>query len=335
MAEEKDKNNKGGTGSDKVEGESPKGGKAVGGLSDKMLTKIRNAMKGNRTLYLRVDDVGQNDLNYLDRAEVLNQLSREYHVDLVFLDDDGNVVSKEKSTSTAIAVRGNKNGAKTPMNPINCNETKRTPKGVAKKDEDVYPLPLDEMGNKYPTKKCQRKTWGEITKTVQDAINDHYERNGSPKKCDLATNPQIKFNNGEVDFDELNFGEVTVDVYAVSENHDADRRINFRRANELMAQKLTKEKGQIEDPEGSGNYRDYTVEDVVNYMDGNNPSGLKMTWHEKQNGKNMQKVPTLLHGNIDHSGGISMEAGRVNDRVNEYEPLVQTYGDTGNDSDGL
>lgn len=27
----------------------------------------------------------------------------------------------------------------------------------------------------------------------------------------------------------------------------------------------------------------------------------------------MQKVPTILHGNIDHSGGISKESGKMND----------------------
>lgn len=31
----------------------------------------------------------------------------------------------------------------------------------------------------------------------------------------------------------------------------------------------------------------------------------KYTWHEKSDCKTMQKVPTEVHGNVRHEGGIS------------------------------
>ena len=40
---------------------------------------------------------------------------------------------------------------------------------------------------------------------------------------------------------------------------------------------------------------------------------MKCTWHECANCKTMMKVPTEIHGNIIHSGGIS--------EINKYKGI--------------
>ena len=58
-----------------------------------------------------------------------------------------------------------------------------------------------------------------------------------------------------------------------------DRNADFRKANEAMAEKLGKEKFREPD----------------NY-----------TWHHKEDGTTMELVPTDLHANVPHSGGVSV-----------------------------
>ncbi len=41
-----------------------------------------------------------------------------------------------------------------------------------------------------------------------------------------------------------------------------------------------------------------------------------MTWHENNDCKTILKVPSELHGNIDHSGGISKLANDSNKAFN-------------------
>lgn len=316
----------------KVTAEGINGDKSVGFLSPEILAIIESAKKN--ALFIRLDDVDKNDASYLNRENVIAQLKDKYHVGYVYLDSNGEIVDENDATSTAIVIMGDKNKPKIEITKIKGNKTKRTPKGVSKNDECDYPLNCSSQVPKYPDKvNGNRPTWGEILPGVIAALNGHYEREykrnpnaGSVKKCPLdSDSPTIKYINGEPDFDDLNFGEVTMDMYMVSDDpnpnirHRKDRDVNFRRANELMAEKLNK-RWKVEHG-GICRNPQYTADDVENYMSGKtNPPGVKLTWHEKQDAKTMQKVPTLLHQNIDHSGGISMESSRTNDtRIGNYK----------------
>ena len=90
----------------------------------------------------------------------------------------------------------------------------------------------------------------------------------------------IEFKNGEPDFSPVAKGTVEMD-------HFTDNRYgkggNFDQACERLAEQ-----------------RGCTKEEVKAWMKEN-----KYTWHERSDCKTMDKVPTEIHGNIRHSGGIS------------------------------
>lgn len=88
----------------------------------------------------------------------------------------------------------------------------------------------------------------------------------------------IPFNNGEPDFSEVAKATVEIDDFS------DDRSYNFDQADE----KLAEEKG-------------CTPEEVAAWRKEHG-----YTWHECSDCKTMQKVPTEIHGNISHSGGISV-----------------------------
>lgn len=87
----------------------------------------------------------------------------------------------------------------------------------------------------------------------------------------------ILFKNGESDFSEVAKGEVKIDDFT------DDRVSNFAQADERLAE----QKG-------------CTPEEVAKWREEN-----KYTWHECKDCQTMQKVPTEIHGNIPHSGGVS------------------------------
>lgn len=87
----------------------------------------------------------------------------------------------------------------------------------------------------------------------------------------------ILFKEGEPDFSEIAKAEVEIDDFT------EDRSSNFDQADEKLAEKLG-----------------CTPEEVAKWRENN-----KYTWHECRDCKTMQLVPTKIHGNIPHSGGIS------------------------------
>lgn len=87
----------------------------------------------------------------------------------------------------------------------------------------------------------------------------------------------IPFKDCEPDFSEISRGEVKIDDF--SDNRDS----NFDQADEKLAEQ-----------------RGCTPEEVAKWRE-----KYKYTWHECKDCKTMQKVPTEVHGNISHSGGIS------------------------------
>lgn len=87
----------------------------------------------------------------------------------------------------------------------------------------------------------------------------------------------IKFKDGEPDFSEVSKGTVEID------NFTDNRAKNFNQADEKLAQQ-----------------RGCSPEEVKKWRKENN-----YTWHECKDCKTMQKVPSKVHGNIPHSGGIA------------------------------
>lgn len=87
----------------------------------------------------------------------------------------------------------------------------------------------------------------------------------------------IPFKDGEPDFSEVTKSEVKIDDFS------DDRDSNFDQADEKLAE-----------------HRGCTPEEVAKWREEN-----KYTWHECKDCTTMQKVPTEVHGNISHSGGIS------------------------------
>jgi hypothetical protein len=87
----------------------------------------------------------------------------------------------------------------------------------------------------------------------------------------------VPFKDGEPDFSETSRGTVEIDDFS------EDRDDNFDAADE----KLAEEKG-------------CSKEDVRNWRKEHG-----YTWHERSDMKTMDKVPTAVHGNVPHEGGIS------------------------------
>lgn len=88
----------------------------------------------------------------------------------------------------------------------------------------------------------------------------------------------IPFKDGYPDFSEISKGEVEIDDFT-------DKRAsNFAQADEKMAEQ-----------------RGCTPKEVRDWRVAN-----KYTWHECEDCKTMQKVPREVHGNVSHSGGVSM-----------------------------
>lgn len=117
----------------------------------------------------------------------------------------------------------------------------------------------------------------------------------------------IKYKDDEPDFKPMSFG--TVKLNAFSSNRD----VNFAMANEAMARQLSKSKG-----------RQYTAKEVDKWMK-DNQYGIPFTWHETPEGE-MLKVPSVLHGNASHTGGVNAmkKSGHElqNKKINESEVFV-------------
>lgn len=90
----------------------------------------------------------------------------------------------------------------------------------------------------------------------------------------------ITFKDGEPDFSEVSKGEVKIDNFT---DNRYGKGGNFDQA----TQKLAEQRG-------------YSPGEVKNWMKDN-----KYTWHECSDCSTMQKVPTEVHGNVPHSGGVS------------------------------
>ena len=87
----------------------------------------------------------------------------------------------------------------------------------------------------------------------------------------------IPFKDGNPDFSEISRGTVEIDDFT------DDRATNFAQADEKLAEQ-----------------RGCSPEEVAKWRKENH-----CTWHELNDQRTMELVPTKVHGNIPHSGGIS------------------------------
>lgn len=94
----------------------------------------------------------------------------------------------------------------------------------------------------------------------------------------------INFKDGEPDFSEISKGTVEIKDFSTSRDD------NFDKADIELA----KQKG-------------CSPEDVAKWRKEN-----RYTWHECKDMKTMQKVPSIVHNNISHRGGISEAKGGSN-----------------------
>lgn len=93
----------------------------------------------------------------------------------------------------------------------------------------------------------------------------------------------INFKDGEPDFSEISKGDVKID------NFTDNRSDNFDQADMKEAEK-----------------RGCSPEEVAKWRKDN-----KYTWHECRDMETMQKVPSEVHNNITHRGGISAKKGEM------------------------
>lgn len=103
--------------------------------------------------------------------------------------------------------------------------------------------------------------------------------------------------SNEFDFDTIPFEDGEPDFTMISEASEeiadftTERSLNFKQADEALAEKWS---------ETSKDGKAWTPQDVKQYRQEN-----KLTWHERSDQKTMDLVPSVVHGNISHSGGIS------------------------------
>ncbi|MFB9868774.1 HNH endonuclease [Vreelandella sulfidaeris] len=95
----------------------------------------------------------------------------------------------------------------------------------------------------------------------------------------------IPFEEGEPNFEAVSEATVEIDDFTV------DRNANFTQADEACAEQWT---------EKNENGKAWTAAEVRAYRKENG-----LSWHERSDQKTMDLVPSLVHGNIPHTGGIS------------------------------
>ncbi|WP_282174695.1 HNH endonuclease [Vibrio diabolicus] len=96
----------------------------------------------------------------------------------------------------------------------------------------------------------------------------------------------IPFKDGYPDFSEV--AEETVEIDDFTENRD----LNFAQADKATAEKWNEE--------GKDGRSDWKASEVKQYRKDND-----LTWHECEDTKTLQLVPSEVHNNVPHSGGIS------------------------------
>lgn len=95
----------------------------------------------------------------------------------------------------------------------------------------------------------------------------------------------IPFREGDPDFTEVSKATVEIDDFST------DRNSNFTQADEKCAEQWTKE---------NKDGKDWSPSDVKAYR-----KEHELSWHERSDQKTIDLIPSIIHGNVPHTGGIS------------------------------
>ena len=145
----------------------------------------------------------------------------------------------------------------------------------------------NEFGRNCP---IENGTWEDErgnSKWIPDSDYVPQKKNPEQKKWKEILNEfkidGIDFKDGEPDFGEVSKGNVEIESFSISRDD------NFDKAD----MELAKQKG-------------CTPEEVEKWRKGNS-----YTWHECRDMRTMQKVPSMVHNNVSHRGGISEAKGGI------------------------
>jgi len=151
-------------------------------------------------------------------------------------------------------------------------------KTIVKDSERVKGCPIDGNGGNWTGERGNSK-WLPDNSIPSNPYTNPDKLTGA-EICKKYKIDGVNFENGQPDFSEVSKGNVKIDNF--TENRFG-KGGNFDQATE----KLSEQTG-------------YSKSEIKEWMKDN-----KYTWHECNDCKTMQKVPTEVHGNISHSGGIA------------------------------
>lgn len=205
--------------------------------------------------------------------------------------------SRDASTET-MDVPNSENMEKDPIKQIDSNETENVEK---KNDGSDYPSTYEERV-KYTPAEGERGHWdgerGESKYTPTDPdIQETLDKYGMDG---------IEYKDGIPDFSGCS--EATVEIDNMTTNRNVGEDSNFAQADQKCAEKWNQEKRDGRD--------DWTARDVANWRRENHYS-----WHECNDMKTCQLVPTEINDYFGHLGGVGEcnRAGRIGDTNKKQE----------------
>ena len=151
-----------------------------------------------------------------------------------------------------------------------------TDKPLVKTLSEVKGCPIEGNGGHWSGERGNSK-WEPDNDTVPENDRTNPERLAWKDILAKYDTDGVNFKDGKPDFSEFSKGNVKIDDFT------KERDENFAQADE----KLAEQKGCL-------------PEEVEKWRKEN-----KYTWHECEDCATMQKVPTEIHGNVSHHGGIS------------------------------
>lgn len=140
-------------------------------------------------------------------------------------------------------------------------------------------------GNRFGTQSPKQGWKGERGHSDWDPRSSGLDKDRIDDIESVTGGKPVKFKEGNPDFSEYTYkakgadGSTVDGSVQIELSRTGDRNADFQAAREAMAEKLGKE-----------NFRE--------------PDGW--TWHHKEDGTTMELVPSDLHNNVPHSGGVSV-----------------------------
>lgn len=133
-----------------------------------------------------------------------------------------------------------------------------------------------------------------LTAQIEVLVAGHRNRHKKEGEPDVEYKFNgVKYENNKPMMEEYSMGTVKTNFYST------DRTVNFKNADELMAQQLNEE---YKKKNGEERNPPYTITEVKKYREKND-----LTWHEDPDCQTMMKIPSILHSNAAHKGGVSEE----------------------------